>query len=55
VTKEKLNLLAKGLARHSNSRTTKVGDRHEELASLSDIERRIAFESFTTCEEQIGK
>jgi integrase/recombinase XerD len=32
------------MANHSDPRTTKLYDRRKELANLSEIERRIAFE-----------
>ena len=35
---------AQDMANHSDSRTTKLHDRRKELANLSEIERRIAFE-----------
>ena len=35
---------AQDMANHSDPRTTKVYDRRKELANLSEIERRIAFE-----------
>jgi integrase/recombinase XerD len=35
---------AQDMANHSDPRTTKLYDRRKELANLSEIERRIAFE-----------
>jgi integrase/recombinase XerD len=35
---------AQDIANHSDPRTTKLYDRRKELANLSEIERRIAFE-----------
>ena len=35
---------AQDMANHSDPRTTKLYDRRKELATLSEIERRIAFE-----------
>ncbi len=35
---------AQDIAYHSDPRTTKLYDRRKELANLSEIERRIAFE-----------
>jgi integrase/recombinase XerD len=35
---------AQKMANHSDPRTTKLYDRRKELANLSEIERRIAFE-----------
>ena len=40
---------AQDMANHSDPRTTKLYDRRKELANLSEIERRIAFEGPTPC------
>lgn len=39
-----LQSIAQDMANHADPRTTKLYDRRKDLATLSEIERRIAFE-----------